>query len=313
MNQHQLQTFCAIAEHGSFSKAADALFLSQSSLSKQIMQLEKELGVTLFDRTRRQIELTEAGGILLEHAKKMLSVHASLLRDLDDYQKSHQSTLRIASIPVMAQYRVTDWITAFGEAYPEIDTNVVEKDSLEIVQGLEQGLYDIGFTRREFLDEERYGFIDLCADRFVLVMSREHTLACLEAPKLSDFAKCHFVFLTRETLLYDRCMSACLEAGFEPKIVFTGSRLENITQFIQNHHAVAILMEPVAKMLDPARFKAVVLEQMAGSRPAFVYPKKQKPQKPARLFLSFLRSRGLCAAHAAGCQADACPCEKYQP
>lgn len=102
MEIKQVQYFLAIVETGSFSAAADNLYISQSSLSKQIIALEKSLDVQLFDRSKRKVSLTEAGIVFEKHAHTFNELYKSMLVDVGEFRKTSPE-ISIAAIPVIAQ------------------------------------------------------------------------------------------------------------------------------------------------------------------------------------------------------------------
>ena len=107
MDIRQIQYFLSIVETGSFSAAADEHFISQSSLSKIIIALEKELQVSLFDRSKRKVFLTEAGDAFLKHASKLDAAYKDMVVELDGY-KSETDSFSVAAIPVLTQYGITN-------------------------------------------------------------------------------------------------------------------------------------------------------------------------------------------------------------
>ena len=117
MDIAQVQYVLAVAAAGSFSAAAEELYISQSSLSKQVIALERELGVALFDRSKRQIALTPAGAAFLAHARAIDAAYRALLADLGRFKTA--PSLRIVAIPVIAQYGITAYIAQFTAHIPK--------------------------------------------------------------------------------------------------------------------------------------------------------------------------------------------------
>ncbi len=101
MEIRQIQFFLSIVDTGSFSAAADEHYVSQSSLSKIIMALEKDLAVSLFDRSKRKVSLTEAGQAFLEHARKMDADNKAMLHEMNGF-RSDANTFSIGTIPVLS-------------------------------------------------------------------------------------------------------------------------------------------------------------------------------------------------------------------
>jgi len=160
MEIRQIQYFLSIVETGSFSAAADEHYISQSSLSKIIIALEKELGIPLFDRSKRKVSLTEAGEAFLEHAGKINVNYKAMVVDLNGY-KSDTDSFAIAAIPVITQYGITTYIAQFKDMYPDIHFTLEEIDGLNILPALEERRFDLAFTRHNFLDHEKFTSLEI--------------------------------------------------------------------------------------------------------------------------------------------------------
>ncbi len=104
MTFEQLEYFVAAAEHDTFFDAANAVHISQSNLSKQIIKLEKELNISLFDRSRRSAHLTEGGRIFYKEAVALLDQYKKSLEKIGPYQQSEAATISIGTLPILAQY-----------------------------------------------------------------------------------------------------------------------------------------------------------------------------------------------------------------
>jgi LysR family transcriptional activator of glutamate synthase operon len=113
METEYLNNFAVLAKTGSFSEAANALFISQSTLSKRIFKLESILGVTLFNRTTKHVELNEFGKVYLKYAKQMLMLEEECLNEIKNMLPRGKKTLKIGSIPSMSNYGITELISEF--------------------------------------------------------------------------------------------------------------------------------------------------------------------------------------------------------
>ncbi len=126
MTLEQLQYFVAIVESATFFDAAESLHIAQSTLSKQIRNLELELDVQLFDRSRRHASLTDAGRILYPDAVKLLKGVQGMKQHLAPYQDSRRSILHLGVLPILHQYRLNPVLRQFAESHPEI-TLMIER------------------------------------------------------------------------------------------------------------------------------------------------------------------------------------------
>src|ERR1700732_173142 len=126
MELQQLRYFCAIAETGSFSRAAQHTHVSQPSLSQQIRKLEDELGARLFDRLGRSIRLTHLGKAFLSRARSVLRELEAARGDLAEQKGSAGGAINIGVIPTVAPYLLPGQLSAFARAFPEAQLTVVE-------------------------------------------------------------------------------------------------------------------------------------------------------------------------------------------
>jgi LysR family cyn operon transcriptional activator len=139
-----LRYFRAVAEVGSFSRAAALIGLRQPTLSQQIAQMERELGVKLFSRTRRMCRLTPAGEMLMPYARRVLGEMTDLRRSLDDLSGLRQGALTVAVLPVLA-YRVIPLALArFHERYPGIRVRLLEMSVDDMERALVLGTVEMG-------------------------------------------------------------------------------------------------------------------------------------------------------------------------
>src|SRR3954454_6782420 len=143
MEIHQLRYFVAVAEEGSFSRAAAREHIAQPSLSQQIQKLEAEIDQRLFDRLSRTVVVTEAGKCLLEYARKILVDMAEARRCLDDLQQDISGGLNIGAIPTMAPYVLPKLIGKFQTRYPKVVLEILEDTTEHLALRLEDGPLDI--------------------------------------------------------------------------------------------------------------------------------------------------------------------------
>ncbi|WP_226929273.1 transcriptional regulator CynR [Janthinobacterium aquaticum] len=126
MQLRHIHYLLAVAEHGNFTRAAEALHVSQPTLSQQIIQLEESLGVALLDRSGRTVKVTDAGSVYIEHARKALRELASGRRAILDVQDLKRGELRLATTPTFTAYLVGPLLAAFHARYPDITVRLQE-------------------------------------------------------------------------------------------------------------------------------------------------------------------------------------------
>ena len=253
----RLKYFLAVSQSGSFSEAAEILYTTQSSVSKQIIALEKELSAELFDRSHRKIALTPQGMVVLAHAQHILEEHAEMVKELAAFGLYDGQALSVASIPVMAHYNVPTLLASFREQCPSIRIELDEREGNDILFAMEQRQCELAFMRSDKLDCKLYEWQQLCEDRVVAVLPAGHPLASAAVLSLRHLRPEKFLLLNRNTLIYQLCVNACNEAGFQPNIVYTGTRSENIMEMVASGMGISLMMEQSARYVG-ARDVALV-------------------------------------------------------
>ncbi|MDD4666202.1 MAG: selenium metabolism-associated LysR family transcriptional regulator [Clostridia bacterium] len=165
---HQLQAFTKVAEKKSFSKAAESIFLSQSTISTHINNLEKYFGQKLFDRLSKEVVLTHSGEKLYQLAKEILTLQDKALWDLKDSMEKIEGQLKIAASTVPAQYIVPKLIAGFSHKYPGIKFSLDLLDSIHVAEKLAKGEADIGILGYQYLPDKLI-FLPIIEEKLVVV------------------------------------------------------------------------------------------------------------------------------------------------
>jgi DNA-binding transcriptional LysR family regulator len=284
MEMRQVDYFLSIARTGSFTAAAEELFVSQSSLSKQIIALERELGVQLFDRTKRKATLTEAGKTFRTHAAKLRQVYGSMVADFDEY-RSGIEPLSIAAIPVIAQYGIPKYIAAFRETHPGIRLTLEEREAADIVAALNDHRYDLAFVRDNSVDCDRHACLGICQDRLIVVVSSRHRLASRSVVSLRELADESFIVLDKATAIHQLVLDACRGAGFEPRVVHSTLRNDSIVALVAANMGIALMMERLYDYYKQPEVVPLKLEQTIDSRIVLAYLKDRKLSGSAQAFV----------------------------
>ena len=224
MELRHLRYFVAVAEELNFSRAAGRMYLSQPALSQQIRKLERELGVSLFSRTKTNVELTEAGHTLLEGTRKILMLVEQTAREAREVGGAEAHHLKVGFPEYANHTPVADALQAFRRRYPYVELEEHEtftlQETLQQVEKLRKGTLDVGFMLRpeedEFLQTERVLNIELVA-----ALPKDHPLAGREEIALSELADERLILFSRSfhPRCYDYVVGCCRGAGFEPKVV----------------------------------------------------------------------------------------------
>ena len=252
MKIRQIQYYLMVAETGSFTRSADELHISQSSLSKQIQSLEAELGYGLFDRSRRQIDLTRAGRAFLDHARALHAAYLHMMDEMGAYRTT--PSLSILSIPVITQYGITGLLTRFRRAYPQLEVTLEEREPAPIFRSLANHTHDLAFVRSNYLDPTVYDSLIIAQDRLLVAVSEHHRLAKQRSVSLSELVGENFIIYDKSTLIDALVLDACHRAGFDPRIIYTTLRIESILGQVASNNGIALVM---ARLFNHSRHHGV--------------------------------------------------------
>ena len=285
----QIQFFLSIVDTGSFSAAADEHFISQSSLSKKIIALEKELGVPLFDRSKRKVFLTDAGEAFLKHARTMNKEFKAMIVDLDGY-KSDSDFFSIAAIPVIAQYGITTYIAEFREAQPHIQINLEEIDGWNILPALEERRFDLAFTRHNYLDSEKFASLEIRKDKLLVVVSKKHRYATRLNISIKELSDENFIVFDRVTDLHRLIIEECNKAGFDPIIFFSSHRKSSVLGLVGANIGLALMPTIIYDFHKTPDVVAIPLEEHIECNIVLAYLKNRKLPQAASVFIDFLKN-----------------------
>ena len=173
MDARQLEIFVKVAELGSFSKAAEALFLTQPTVSEHIRGLEEELGVRLLDRLGRGAAPTKAGQLLLGYGRRILELHREARQALDQFQGRMSGELVIAASTIPGEYVLPALIGRFKEKYPDIAISLLIGDTQRVVEWVLEGRAELAVAGAQ-IDHRALEYRELMPDELVLVVSAAH-------------------------------------------------------------------------------------------------------------------------------------------
>jgi len=288
MEIRQIQYFLSIVDTGSFSAAADEHFISQSSLSKLIIALEKELAVTLFDRSKRKVSLTEAGEAFLRHARMLNADNNAMLVELDGY-KSAVDTFSIAAIPVLPQYGIATMIAQFRDTNPHIRFSLEEIDGLNIIPALAERRFDLAFTRHNVINHEQFESLEICKDHLLLAVSKNSRYANRSAISLKELANDNFIVFDRVTELHKLIMDECGKAGFEPTIFYSSHRKVSVLSLVETNIGLALMPVEIFEYYRHPGVLAIPLDEDIACNIVLVYLKNRQLPKSAMMFLDFMK------------------------
>ncbi len=243
----RLRILREVAEHGSFSAAADSLHLTQSAVSQQIAALEKETGTKLLDRNHGSVRLTDPGAALVSHAEAVMARLDEAERELADIAEVRGGRLRMVSFPTAGATVVARAVPAFSQKYPEVELELGEAEPEESIPNLKAGDYDLALAYdfdsvpfAEDRDVERHFLLE---ERLQVAVPLDHPLAGQKSIRLDQLSEEPWACGVRPSSCRQNVIQWSRNAGFEPRINFASDDYQVIQSLVAAGMGVALLPE----------------------------------------------------------------------
>lgn len=277
MELRQLRYLVAIAEEGSFTGAAARSHVAQPALSQQIRRLEREVGVTLVDRTTRRVRMTDAGARLVERSRRALAELEAGIAELDEVAGVRAGRVAIGAMRTLGPFDLSRLLSAFHANHPEVDLAVLEEPSEALADRLRSDALDVAFlsvTHR--IQGSGLRFQRLATEEVVAVLPTEHRLAHRKRLRLAELGDERFIAFREGSMLRHLLFSAATEAGFEPRVAFESNEAARIRSLVARGLGVSLLPRTdlegagvpvaVASVRDPSLSRDVTLVWRAERR-----------------------------------------------
>ena len=242
MELRHLQYFVVVAEELHFGRAAARLQMTQPPLSQQIQQLEKEMGVTLFSRTKRKVELTEAGELFLKEVKKAFSQIEKAVEVAQSAQRGEVGSLSIGFVGAAIYDILPPIVREYRKKFPKVSVVLHELSTPEQVNALHDNRIDIGFVRPP-ITSQLIQLEPIQKLSCTICLPKAHPLAEKEKIYIEDLQDEPFVFISRHVwpVLYDAVLSLCRSAGFSPKIVQEATEYQTVMGLVAAEIGITVI------------------------------------------------------------------------
>ncbi|MFD1349237.1 LysR family transcriptional regulator [Oceanobacillus caeni] len=244
MEFRQIQYFLEVAKREHVTEAANALHVAQSSVSRQIFNLEEELGIELFIREGRNVKLTTIGKIFYDRMHLVMNMMDEAKREVKEYLSPDKGTVRIAFPMSMAAHTIPTIIHSFRMRYPEVKFQMISAAHKDLVKGVQKGDYNLAMVAP--MPKNRGGKIKgtaLFVEKIVALLPSHHPLAERDSIMLRELMDDSFVVLSESFVFRDQVIQACNNAGFSPKIAFEGEDIHALKGLVSASLGVALIPE----------------------------------------------------------------------
>ncbi|MGE0449400.1 MAG: LysR family transcriptional regulator [Vicinamibacterales bacterium] len=290
MEMHQLRYFSKVAELGSVTRAAEACFVSQPSLSQQIAKLEQELGQPLFERLGRGVRLTRAGHLFKQYCDQILSLtEDARTRVVDEPDSGH---LVVAAIPTVAPYFLPGVLCGFLKEVPRAHVEIREDTTQELLRQLASGDIDLAIIALP-IDADQIETTPLFTEELVLAMPAGHPMAHRRRLTMRDLASEPFVVLNEAHCLTGNVLSFCSTQDMVPFVVSRSHQLLTVLELVRLGQGVSLIPKmAVPKGADAGR----VYRTLSGDKPsrtiAVAWRKARYQTQLFQRFLTYCRRAG---------------------
>jgi DNA-binding transcriptional LysR family regulator len=258
----QMRYVIAVAEELHFGRAAERLMIAQPPLSQQIKKVERQIGTELFHRTKRRVELTEAGRIFVEEARRTI-LHAELtLRATQRAARGEIGRLNIGYAGSAAHSILPRVMGRFRGRYPDVEIQLREMTTSEQLASLRSRQIDVGFVRPPVVEPD-LRVTTLVEEQFLAVLPSKHPLARCGPVHLDRLSAERFIMFPRHMgpRLYDPIVAACQHAGFSPNVVQEAMHIPTIIGLVAAGVGIALLPESAREL----RWHGVIYRSLLNS------------------------------------------------
>lgn len=288
MDLHQLYVFVKVVEHKSFSKAANDIFLSQSTVSSHIQALEKMFNTPLFDRVGRESILTPQGERLYKWAQKMLALKDELLFDMKSELADFSSIIKIAASSVPAQFLIPKMIQEFRIRYNQATFQMTQFPSKTVAERIANGSVDLGFLGEKY-ENEKLVYLPLLREKLVLVSSNEIKLQ--EPVKLAELMQYPFIMRNSTSGTQSMVKKLLKKSGVETEkmnVVARTDCVQSLIQFVKIGTGISIISEIAAKeFAEQGQIHMYELKEITEERYFYlVYNKDKTLPIAAKMFIN---------------------------
>ncbi|MEF9983423.1 MAG: selenium metabolism-associated LysR family transcriptional regulator [Oscillospiraceae bacterium] len=293
MNFRQLEAFVYVIKYRSFSKAAEAIFISQPTVSVHIGSLEDELGVPLIVRAPKGIFPTEAGKIFYGHAMQILKLRDKSIEEIKKYSDKVCGSLEIASSTVPAQYIIPEVLPQITNEYPNIFVSINQLDSNGVVERVENMQVEVGICGTK-IDKSTCDFQPFVMDELVLITPNSEEFKNITTPELlSILFKYPFISREKGSGTRSEMESTLLKYGVntkELKVITQMESTEGVIQSVKNGMGISVVSKcAVSDFVSFGKLLSFEFEEKM-ERPFYIVTRKNRPlTRQAEIFIEEIK------------------------
>lgn len=280
-----------VAKREHVTEAAEVLHVAQSAVSRQIFNLEAELGVDLFIREGRSVRLTRIGRIFLEHMEQAVHVIDDARQIIKEYTDPEKGTIHIGFSASLASYILPTAISYFRKEHPHVQFVLNEGPYRELIESVIRGEINMALLGPLPQDEKKIKSSVLFTEDIVALLPSNHPLADRASIKLTELREDPFILFPQGYVLHDVIMEGSLQRGFHPQVAFEGKDLDAIKGLVSAGLGVTLLPEvTLVDNLPRATARVPVVDPSLKRTVGVVIPAERELLPTEKVFFEFIRA-----------------------
>ena len=290
MDVRDLEVFLSVAKHLNYTRAGEEVNLSQPSVSVRIRQLENALGVKLFEQLGKKVALTEAGQMLVPHARRVIAAIEDAKQSIDELQGLEHGSLRIGASTTPGMYLIPKTVAHFKERYPRIEIHLGIRDTQQIEAGVISNEFDFGFVGGHLAGDE-VAVVPWVTDDLILVVAPKHPLAQKKTVNVNDLQREAFILRERGSATRAAIISHLQKSDLRVEPIMEMENPESVKKGVQSGLGIAFISrfaaeaELKAKSLVAVRVRGLDIRREL----KIVYRKDKHLTRAAQAFIEMAR------------------------
>ena len=286
----QIKYFIEVAKREHVTEAANKLHVAQSAVSRQIFNLEEELGVDLFIREGRTVRLTRIGKVFLEHMERAINVIDDAKQVVEEYVDPEKGTIHIGFSASLASYILPTAIYYFRRQYPDVKFELNQDSYKELIEAVIKGDINIAILGPIPTEKDKIKSSVLFTEDIVALLPANHPMADRSSIKLNELRNESFVLFPEGFILRDVIMEGCIQRGFRPRVSFEGKDLDAIKGLVSAGLGVTLIPEvTLVDCLPRATVRIPVIEPNLNRSVGAIIPRERELLPTEKLFYTFIK------------------------
>lgn len=289
MELRQIHYFIEVAKREHVTEAAHAIHVAQSAVSRQIFNLESELGVALFIREGRNVKLTPIGRVFLEYMKDAMQVIENAKREVEEFLDPERGTIRIGFPSSLANHTLPTVISGFRGEYPLVKFKLIQGTYHHLIDAVINGEIDLAVLGPVPKQDKKVKSKVLFEENLIALLPINHALAANRTINLNQLRDDQFILFPNGFILREIVVNACKRQGFEPDVTFEGNDIDAIKGLVSAGLGVTIIPEiTLIDNLPRSTVKVAIADPHVTRSVGIIIPRERELLPTEKIFYDYI-------------------------